>query len=80
MGARFQRDQEKWLRELQPGDLVQRVLCSDGCTLRLRVEAVTATRISCGEWEFDRATGAEVDDVLGWGPDGSGAWIRPPFR
>lgn len=79
MGTRFQRDEEKWLRALQPGDLVQRVLCSDTCTMRLRVTAVTATRITCGDYEFDCATGAEVDEVLGWGPDGSGSWIRPPF-
>jgi hypothetical protein len=36
--------------------------------MRLRVTEVTATRVLCGGYEFDRETGAEIDDDLGWGP------------
>ena len=28
---------------------------------------LTADRIICGGWEFDRQTGAEIDEDLGWG-------------
>lgn len=31
--------------------------------------------IICSEWEFHVATGLEVDDVLGWGPQGSGSYL-----
>ena len=37
--------------------------------LRLKVTLVTADRIICaGDWEFDRQTGAEIDEDLGRGP------------
>lgn len=39
-----------------------------GIEMKLRVTDVTEDRIICGAWEFDRATGAEIDDDLGWGP------------
>lgn len=32
------------------------------------VTAVTEDRIICGDWEFDKETGAEIDDMLNWGP------------
>ena len=36
--------------------------------VELRVSEITDDRIVCGGWEFDKATGAEIDDDLGWGP------------
>jgi len=43
-----------------------------GITMTLKVTKVTEDRIYCGEpgvgWCFDRATGAEIDEELGWGP------------
>jgi len=36
--------------------------------MELTVTEVTHDRIICGDWEFDRTTGAEIDDVLDWGP------------
>jgi hypothetical protein len=50
------------------GDTVLRWLGGMAEPMRLRVTAVTEHRIICGPWEFDRATGAEIDDLLGWGP------------
>ncbi len=32
------------------------------------ITEVTDDRIICGDWTFDRTTGAEIDDYLGWGP------------
>lgn len=32
----------------------------------LKVTAVTEDRIICGPWEFDKTTGAEIDEELGW--------------
>lgn len=36
--------------------------------MKLKVTAVTDTEVHCGGWYFDRETGAEIDDDLGWGP------------
>jgi hypothetical protein len=44
--------------------------------MRLRVTTVTEDRVICGPWEFDRETGAEIDDFLGWGPTVTGSYIR----
>lgn len=52
---------------MKPGQTVRRMLA--GCVpMDLVVTAVTPDRIICGDWEFDRATGAEIDDYLDWGP------------
>lgn len=55
------------LRDVKVGDVVTRMLCGT-MPMQLRVTAVTEQRIICGEWEFDRETGAEIDDYLDWGP------------
>ena len=43
-----------------------------GICMTLRVTSITDDRIYCGEpgigYCFDRATGAEIDEELGWGP------------
>lgn len=44
-----------------------------GIEMHLRITEVSETRIICGPWEFDRATGAEIDEELGWGPSGTGS-------
>ena len=52
---------------IEVGDVVVRML--DGTLpMKLRVSKVTAQVITCVDWEFDRATGAEIDELLGWGP------------
>lgn len=65
----------QWLQGLQPGDKVQRML--GPVPMLLSVTRLTPDRVVCGSWEFDRQTGAEIDDELGWGPQGTGSWIRP---
>jgi len=54
------------LQLVKAGDVVTRYLAGT-IPMDLNVVEVTDTLIICG-WEFDRATGAEVDDFLGWGP------------
>ncbi len=49
---------------VQVGDVVTRDLV--GCEMQLKVTAVTEQRIVCGSWEFDRVTGREIDEDLGW--------------
>jgi hypothetical protein len=55
----------------KPGDTVIRWLARE-LAMELRVTEVTENRILCGApgsgYLFDRATGAEIDDDLGWGP------------
>ena len=51
---------------LKIGDTVTRVLC--GLRIKLKITAIDETTITCGAWKFDKATGAEIDEELGWGP------------
>jgi hypothetical protein len=55
---------------IRAGDVVCRMLA--GAPMRLRVTAVDAELIWCGEpgagWSFDRVTGVEIDHEIGWGP------------
>lgn len=66
----------KTLREVVVGDTVFRWFPSIVTPMELKVTAVTADRIICGDWQFDRQTGAEIDEGLGWGPTCSGTYIR----
>lgn len=56
------------LRALQVGDEVVRLLGDDplGPSMGLRVTEVTELHIECGAWLFDRNTGGEIDEDLGW--------------
>jgi hypothetical protein len=46
--------------------------------MQLKVTAVTEDRIICGDYEFDKRTGAEIDDFMGFGPDFTGSYIKVP--
>lgn len=61
------------------GDRVVRMLAGS-IPMELRVTDVTDKLILCGEWTFDRQTGAEVDEYLGWGPPPAytGSYIQVP--
>jgi hypothetical protein len=67
--------------EIKVGDTVTRWLAGT-IPMELRVTEVTDTEILCGErgvgWMFDKKTGAEIDEELGWGPPPSrtGSFIR----
>ncbi len=67
--------------EIQVGQEVTRLLAGT-IPMQLRVTAVTEDRIICGDYEFDRATGAEIDEFLGWGPPPkfkmTGSFIKMP--
>ena len=54
---------------VKAGDEVTRYMSSERIPMKLKVTAVTDERVICGAWTFDRKTGAEIDEVLGWGPD-----------
>jgi hypothetical protein len=55
------------LSRVNVGDVVVRYLAGE-LRMELTVTEVTHDRIICGDWEFDQTTGAEIDEVLGWGP------------
>ena len=63
------------LQDIKAGDLVTRVL-GGSVRMQLRVTEVADTLIVCGPWQFSRATGAEVDEELGWGENGSGSFLE----
>ncbi len=55
-------------RSVVVGDVINRMLART-IPMKLRVTDVDDTLIHTGGgWTFDRATGAEVDEDLGWGP------------
>lgn len=64
------------MRGAKKGDEVTRWMGGE-IVMNLIVTEVTETRVICGSWEFDRATGAEIDEDLGWGVNGTGSFIRP---
>lgn len=55
------------LAEVKVGDTVTRIIART-MRMELIVTHVTETEIHCGDWVFDRRTGAEIDDDLDWGP------------
>lgn len=61
---------------LKVGNFVVRNMC--GIQMRLRISKITPSKIHCGGWEFDRKTGAEIDEELGWGapPKMTGSYIH----
>jgi hypothetical protein len=68
----------KKLAETAVGDFVLRWFVGIPKPMRLKVTQLTADRIICGAWEFDRRTGAEIDEDLGWGPAGvTGSFLEP---
>ena len=66
---------------MQVGDMITRWLAGT-IPMELRITAITDDRIICGDYEFDKATGAEIDEFLGWGPPPkfhmTGSYIRVP--
>jgi predicted nucleotidyltransferase len=57
------------------GDKVTRMLAG-AIPMQLTVTNISEDFIYCGEWKFDRETGAEIDEVLGWTKTNSGSYIR----
>lgn len=67
----------KNLKDKKVGDIVTRLL--GGIPMKLKVTEVDDKFIYCGPkdvgWKFDRNTGAEVDEELGWGNEGTGSYL-----
>ncbi len=63
---------------LRVGDVVVRMLAGT-LPIKLQVSDITDQLIVCSAWQFDRATGAEIDEELGWGPPPlmTGSYIDP---
>jgi hypothetical protein len=57
--------------DVRPGDIIVRTL-GGAVEMRLRVTDADDNFVYVGPpgvgWKFDRVTGAEVDEELGWGP------------
>ena len=58
------------ISSVKKGDTVRRMLAGT-IPMDVKVTDLTEEKILCGKegdgWEFDRRTGAEIDDFLGWG-------------
>jgi hypothetical protein len=61
---------------LKVGDKVTRMLAGT-IPMTLVITEIKGDRILCGDYEFDKVTGAEIDDFLGWGapPKMTGSFI-----
>mgnify|MGYP001576008359 FL=1 len=44
----------------------------------LEVTAISGLFVHCGDWTFDKKTGAEMDEGMGWGPLGTGSYLSVP--
>ncbi len=53
--------------DVKVGDTVLRLLSDQNIPMHLKVTAVDDRLIHCGPWTFDRGTGVEEDEELGWG-------------
>lgn len=62
-------------KHVKEGDIVMRVLAGV-IPMALIVSKVDEKLIHCGDWTFDRTTGAEVDEELGWGNAGTGSFLQ----
>jgi hypothetical protein len=78
---------ERWQRyngvymfdKVKVGDVVTRMLAGT-IPMALRVTEITVLSIICGDYTFDKVTGAEIDDYLNWGPPPlmTGSFLKPP--
>lgn len=57
------------------GDYVTRMLAGS-IPMQLKVTAIDNKFIHCGDWKFDKTTGAEVDEDLGWGTEVTGSYLQ----
>lgn len=64
------------LHNVQPGDVVDRMLCGM-LPMKLKVSEVNSKEIVCGCYRFDRTTGAELDEEMGWTATETGSYIQP---
>jgi hypothetical protein len=58
---------------LKVGDKVIRMLGGE-VAMPLVVTEVADSYVVCQAWQFDKATGAEIDDDLDWGPPPKWTW------
>lgn len=60
---------------VKAGDTVTRMICGT-MPMQLKVTKVDETLIHCGDWTFDRITGGEVDEDLGWTAHRTGSVLK----
>ncbi len=56
------------LDEINVGDIIIRELMGCNSLMSLKVSRVTNDRIYCGQWEFCRTSGMEIDDSMSLPP------------
>lgn len=55
---------EKALADVKVGDVVYRYFGDDINPMELTVDRIDNKEIQCGQWDFDRVTGEELDDFF----------------
>jgi len=65
---------------LKVGDEVTRMLAGS-IPMTLRGVAIDDKFIHCGGgWKFDKATGAEIDEELGWNVNSTGSYLQGIYK
>lgn len=62
-------------RSVKVGDNVIRIIAGS-IEMPLKVTDITETKILCGEWEFSRETGGEIDKYLEWDGINTGSVLK----
>lgn len=65
-----------WIDRLKVGDTVTRMLST--IPMQLKITKITDSRIICGEWEFSKRNGAEMDEYMGWNEEQTGSYLKMP--
>ena len=60
---------------IKVGDIVVRMVAESTPLMKIKVTSIDNHFIHCGPWKFDKHTGAEVDEELGWGATYTGSYI-----
>jgi hypothetical protein len=64
------------LSDIKIGNTITRTI-SESIDMSLPVTNITEDKIVFGDYEFDKETGMEIDELLGWDKYNSGSRINP---
>ncbi len=64
------------MKQFNVGDSIIRYITSEKIPMELKITEITEDKIICDDWKFDRKTGAEIDEELGWNEYFSGSYME----
>ncbi len=64
---------------MKVGDNITRMLAGE-VPMDLKITEIDDKFIHCGWWKFDKNTGAEIDEEIGWDNQGTGSYIKELWK